>query len=177
MLQSLNAMLAPALMERLVLVINHVLGAEPVAVARLQPHAKRLIQLRMAGWPSLLPAPPRLAFRVTPAGLLEWQGSTDQAVDADLCVSVGAGNPMLLMARAMAGDKPSVDIDGDAQLAADVNWLLENLRWDVAADLERVFGPHLAYPLHRLGSALARGLRSALHGATGLAQGQRPPPS
>ena len=30
MLHSLNAMLAPALMERLVLVINHVLGAEPV---------------------------------------------------------------------------------------------------------------------------------------------------
>ena len=36
MLQSLNALLAPALMERLVLVINHVLGAEPAATQRLR---------------------------------------------------------------------------------------------------------------------------------------------
>ena len=34
MLQSLNALLAPALMERLVLVINHVLGAEHWTRAR-----------------------------------------------------------------------------------------------------------------------------------------------
>jgi ubiquinone biosynthesis accessory factor UbiJ len=90
-------------------------------------------------------------------------------------VRVDASNPMLLMARAMAGDKPSVEIDGDAQLAADVNWLLQNLRWDVAADLDRLFGPTVAYPLHRLGSALARGLRAALQSASGLTERMRPP--
>ena len=42
------------------------------------------------------------------------------------------------VSRAMAGDKPPVSIDGDAQLAGDVNWLLLNLRWDIAADLERL---------------------------------------
>jgi hypothetical protein len=36
---------------------------------------------------------------------------------------------------------PPVDIEGDAQLAGDVNWLMQNLRWDVAADLERLFPP------------------------------------
>jgi ubiquinone biosynthesis protein UbiJ len=175
MLHSLNAMLAPALMERLVLVINHVLGSEPAATQRLQTHAQRLIQLQLQAWPSLLPTPPTLAFRVTPAGMLEWCGGAETAVEADLLVRVEASNPLLLMARAMAGDKPAVAIDGDAQLAADVNWLLQNLRWDVAADLERLFGPTVAYPLHRLGSALARGVRTALQGASGFTQ-RTPPP-
>jgi len=176
MLHSLNAMLAPALMERLVLVVNHVLGAEPTATQRLRSHARSVIELQLQGWPSLLPRPPALAFRVTPAGMLEWCGGSDAAVDADLRVSVDAANPLLLMARAMAGDKPAVTIDGDAQLAGDVNWLLQNLRWDVAADMERLFGPTVAYPMHRLGSALARGLRSALQGASGLAPRTPPPP-
>lgn len=176
MLHSLNAMLAPALMERVVLVVNHVLGAEPAATQRLQPHARRVIELRMSNWPALLPAPPALAFRITPAGMLEWCGDAPEAASSDLRVNVDAANPLLLMARAMAGDKPSVTIDGDAQLAADVNWLLHNLRWDIAADLERLFGPAVAHPMHRLGSALARALRSALQGASARAAGQAPPP-
>ena len=180
MLQSLNALLAPALMERLVLVINHVLQAEPAATQRLRGHAQRVIELQLQGWPSLLPAPPALAFRVTPAGMLEWCGGAAApapgSMSADLSVRIDAANPVLLMARAAAGDKPSVAIDGDAQLAADVNWLLQNLRWDVAADLERLFGPAVAYPLHRLGSALARALRGALQGASNLAPRTPPPP-
>jgi len=175
MLQSLNALLAPALMERLVLVINHVLAAEPAATQRLRAHDQRVIELQMQGWPSLLPAPPVLAFRVTPAGMLEWCGG-DAPAAADLSVRVEASNPLWLMARAMAGDKPAVAIDGDAQLAGDVNWLLQNLRWDIAADLERLFGPAVAYPLHRLGSALAQALRGALQGVSGFTQRTRPPP-
>ena len=176
MLHSLNALLAPALMERLVLVINHVLAAEPAAVSRLQPHQRRTIELRMQDWPSLLPAPPALAFRISPAGLLEWCGDPAAATEADLLVRVDASNPLMLMARAMAGDKPAVAIEGDAQLAADVNWLLQNLRWDIAADMERLLGPTVAYPMHRLGSALARGLRSALQAAPAFPQRTRPPP-
>lgn len=176
MLQSLNALLAPALMERLVLVVNHVLAAEPAATQRLKSHDGRVIELQMQSWPSLLPAPPALAFKVTPAGMLEWCGGAEPASPADLGVRVDASNPLLLMARAMAGDKPTVSIDGDAQLAGDVNWLLQNLRWDIAADMERIFGPTVAYPLHRLGSALARALRAALQGASGLTQQTRPPP-
>ena len=58
----------------------------------------------------------------------------------DLAVQVDASNPALLLARMVGGEAPAVQIDGDAQLAGDVNWLLLNLRWDVAADLERL-GP------------------------------------
>jgi ubiquinone biosynthesis accessory factor UbiJ len=165
MLHTLQAMLAPALSERLTLVINHVLNAEAVATARLRPHAGRTLALRLRGWPALLPAPPLLAWRITPAGLLEWCGSdgvADAGAPADLAVQLDAPNPALLLAKALAGEMPPVQIDGDAQLAGDVNWLLQNLRWDVAADLERVFGPTLAAPLHRVGRALAAALRKAI---------------
>jgi ubiquinone biosynthesis accessory factor UbiJ len=176
MMHSLNAMLAPAVMERLVLVVNHVLAAEPAAIERLKPHAKQVIRLRMKGWPALLPEPPLLAFRVTPAGLLEWCGGDGGTPDTvDLQVGIDTSNPIALMALALAQQMPAVDIDGDAALAADVNWLLQNMRWDIAANLERMFGPAIAYPLQRLGSALARALRSATQAAAGAAERMRSP--
>ncbi len=169
MLHSLQDLLAPALAERLTLVINHVIGGEEVATERLRPHAGRTLSLALNNWPRLLPAPPALAWRVTPAGLLEWCGL--QGVPApDLAVQVDAGNPALLVARALAGTPPPVQIDGDAQLAGDVNWLLLNLRWDVAADLERLFGPVVAQQVHKLGSAVAAALRLALKSAGELGE-------
>ena len=68
---ALHEMLAPAAIERLTLLINHVLGREPVAMERLKPHAGRVLLLQAEGWPAFLPPWPVLAFRVTPAGLLE----------------------------------------------------------------------------------------------------------
>lgn len=173
MLHSLQGLLAPALAERLTLVINHVIGSETAATERLRPHAGRTLALALNGWPRLLPAPPALAWRVTPAGLLEWCGLQGVAVP-DLAVQVDAGNPALLVAHALAGTPPQVQIDGDAQLAGDVNWLLLNLRWDVAADLERLFGPVVAQQVHKLGSAVAAALRLALKAAAELGERLRP---
>jgi ubiquinone biosynthesis protein UbiJ len=172
MLRALPNLLAPAVMTRLVLVVNHVLAAEPAAVERLRPHVGRRIELQPQGWPSLLPAPPRLSFRVTPAGLIEWDGLPPSSAagrsDAELTVRFDASNPARLMADALAGATPAVDIDGDARLATEVHWLLQNLRWDVEGDLERLLGPTVAQPLTRLGGALARGLRAALRGVASL---------
>ena len=169
MLHSLNALLAPALAERLTLLINHVLSSETVATDRLRAHSGATLALVLADWPSLLPAPPLLAWRITPAGLLDWCGAASPAIP-DLAVRLDAGNPALLLARALAGEAPAVQIDGNAMLAADVNWLLQNLRWDVAGDLERLFGPQLALPLHQLGRMLAAGVRGALKGAAALGE-------
>ena len=163
MLQNLNALLAPALMDRLVLVVNHVLSAEPQAVQRLLPHRDRVLRLDLLQWPRLLPAPPPLAFRVTPAGLVEW---CREPVDADLRVRLEAGNPAALAFKLIGGEMPALTVEGDAQLAADVDWLLKNLRWDVADDLDRMFGPAVAHQLHRLGSGLAQALRAAMQGAS-----------
>jgi ubiquinone biosynthesis protein UbiJ len=168
MLHALQSLLAPAAMRRTTLVLNHVLSSEPVATERLRPHAGRRIELQPQAWPALLPPLPRLAFAVTPAGLLDWDAE-GSGLPADLTVRFDASNPAGLAARALSGQTPAVEVDGDAQLAADVNWLLQNLRWDVEADLERVIGPAAAHQLASLGSSLARALRAAAQGAAGFA--------
>jgi ubiquinone biosynthesis protein UbiJ len=159
MLQNLQALLVPAVIERLVLVVNHVLSAEPVATARLVPHQGRLIALELQQWPALLPTPPALKFRVTPAGLLEWCGLNDET-PPDLSVQLSAANPAALFVRTLAGEPPPLHVAGHAALASDIQWLVDNLRWDVEADLERAFGPVVAHQLARIGSSLAAGLRS-----------------
>ena len=158
MLQNLNALWAPALMDRLVLVVNHVLAAEPAAVQRLMPHRGRVLRLDLLQLPRLLPAPPPLAFVITPAGLVEW---CREPADADLRVRLDAANPAALAFQAVTGNMPPLVIEGDAQLATDVDWLLKNLRWDVADDLEKRFGSTVAQQLHRLGAGLARAMRGA----------------
>ena len=161
MLHTLDRLFTPALMNRLTLALNHVLASEAVATGRLLPHAGRRVRVELLNWPPLLPPAPSLAFELTPAGLLEWCGIEPPA-GADLSLRIDAANPALLMARLAAGERPAVSIDGDAALATDVDWLVQNLRWDVAADLEAVIGPVAAEQVHRLGVALARGLRAAL---------------
>lgn len=169
MIQALHALLAPALMERLVLLVNHVVSAEPVAVERLRPHAGRVLRVELDGWPRMLPAPPVLAFCITPAGLVEWRA--DAPPTADLRLTVQASNPAALALQAMAGQQLAMAIEGDAQFAADVDWLTKNLRWDPAADLEPLVGPALAHEITRFGSMLVRGLRQAMQGAGAAASG------
>jgi ubiquinone biosynthesis protein UbiJ len=173
MLEALHALVAPAAVERLTLLINHVLSSEAVAMQRLRPHAGRCIGLQLRGWPALLPAPPALSFRVTPAGLLEWCGEAPPA-QQELRVDIDASNPALLGLRWLTGTPPAMDIQGDAAFAADVHWLADHLRWDVAADLERLFGPIVARELERGGQLLAAGLRRVVQAGGDLAARLRP---
>lgn len=160
MLTSIQALVGPAVLQRLTLLLNHVLSAEPVATQRLCQHAGRCLQVELTDWPARLPALPGLVFRVTPAGLLEWCGDeAPGAAAADLLLRIDAANPALLLARLAAGERPTVEVQGDAQCAADVHWLVDNLRWDIEGDLARWLGPLPARQLARLGAALAAGLR------------------
>jgi len=173
MLHTLQSLLAPTVMERVTLAANHVLGAEPVAVARLRPYAGQSFELALTGWPALLPPPPPLAFRITPAGLLEWCGLQPPA-QPGLRLRVDAANPAALLARALAGETPDMAVDGDAALAADLHWLVQNVRWDLEADLERLFGPMAAQPLAVLARMMARALRAAVQGAGSLLRTRSP---
>ena len=175
MLHTFQQLVGTALMERLVLALNHVLGAELAAVRRLQVHAGRSIRLHLTGWPSLLPPLPELTFLITPAGLLEWC-SAGLGRDADLSVTLDASNPARLMAQGLAGKRPPVDIAGDSQLATDVSWLIDNLRWDIEDDLARVVGPVAARELSRVGRVLAAGLRDAVASLSALAARARGEP-
>ena len=168
MFHTLNTLLGHAVIERMTLLVNHVLGAEPVATERMRVHTGRSMQLQFVGWPSLLPPLPATAFRITPAGLVEWCGAEAPA-DPDLRVSIDASNPAAAMAQALTGTRPKVDVAGDATFAADLNWLFDNLRWDVQDDLARVVGQAPAREIARIASGVAAGLRDAVRTLSGLA--------
>jgi len=172
MFNGLNLMLGNAMIERATLLVNHVLGSEAVAMERLRGHAGRCIQLQFGGWPSMLPPLPNTAFRVTPAGLVEWCGA-DVPPDADLRVTVDASNPALAMAQALTGERPKVDVAGDAAFATDLNWLFDNLRWDVQDDLARLVGQAPAREIARVAGGIAAGMREAVRAFGGLVAPRR----
>ncbi len=146
--------LAPAsreLRHRLVLLLNHVLGQEAEAMARLKRQRGRVLEIT---WRDLA-----LRLAVTPAGLLD-QAPADAR--PDLTLALIQDSPLELARSALRGDKPDVRIAGDVQLAAEVNWLADHLRWDLEEDLSRLMGDA---PAH----ALATGLRQALSALKGFA--------
>ncbi len=172
MFNTLQSLLGAATMERVTLFLNHVLSAEPAALQRLQAHAGRSVQLELRGWPGVLPALPPTTFRVSAAGLLEW-GEGDAPEPPDLRVGIDASNPALAAMQALSGERPRVDVSGDAAFAADLNWLFDNLRWDVQDDLARVLGPLPAREMARLGGGIKAGLREAVRAFDGLVQRKR----
>ena len=69
-------------------------------------------------------------------------------------------SPFALAQAALRGDKPAVRIAGDVQLAAEVQWLVDHVRWDLEEDLSRLIGDA---PAHAVGSGarkMAEGLRA-----------------
>nr|WP_316643935.1 SCP2 sterol-binding domain-containing protein [uncultured Roseateles sp.] len=147
------SLLAPAAQDRLTLLLNHVLGREPIAMARLKPHQGASVLVELKGWPALLPAPPALALQITPAGLLERLDAVP--AEPSLRVQLDASNPAAMALGALTGVQPKVEIQGDAALATDMNWLMQNLRWDIEDDLAKVLGPAPAHELGRWGRAIA----------------------
>lgn len=174
MFNELRDALAPAVMERLTLLLNHVLSREPAATQRLQAHAGAVLQGIPQAWPSLLPTPPQAMFRITPAGLLEWVAQAPPQAP-NLRVLVDAANPAALALSVLSGKVPSVHVEGDSRLAADIDWLVANLRWDLADDLQALFGPAVAQVLSGLGAGLRAGLDSAMRRGSDLrARWRRP---
>ena len=53
-------------------------------------------------------------------------------------------------------------IDGDVQFAGDIQWLADNLRWDVEDDLARLIGDVPAHTLANLAGSAAQALRGFL---------------
>lgn len=168
MIPELRALLTPAVMERVTLLLNHVLGREPAATARLQPHAGALIEVVPDRWPSLLPRPPEAVFRITPAGLLEW--SDAGAVGAPgLRVVFDAANPAALALQLARGRVPTAHVEGDSRLAGDIDWLIANVRWDIADDLESTFGPTVSRALSSVGEAARGAFQMARQGTQDIA--------
>lgn len=152
---------AAAAIERLVLSVNHLLAGEPRAAQRLVSHAGRTVRVEVRDLPSLLPPPPELAFCITRAGMFEWLERPETVPAVDLTIRIDGSNPARAALAWIGGKPPAADIEGDSALAADIHWLSENLRWDLADDLERAVGPLAAREITRVGTAAAQALRRA----------------
>ena len=136
------AWLIHELQHRVVLLLNHVLQQEPEAMARLKRQSGRLVE---AHWRQF-----SMRLQATPAGLLDL-GPATQA--PDLVLTLADESPFALAQAALRGDKPAVRIAGDVQLAAEVQWLVDHVRWDLEEDLARLLGDA---PAHAIGQVLRR---------------------
>jgi ubiquinone biosynthesis protein UbiJ len=151
--------LVEEMQRRLVLLLNHVLQQEPEAQARLKRQAGRLVEAHWRHFSVRLVA--------TPAGLLDL-GAAAQA--ADLTLTVSEESPWALAQSALRGEKPAVRIAGDVQLAAEVQWLVDHVRWDLEEDLARIVGDA---PAHAMGS-MARRMADAVRQFAGRGPGASP---
>ena len=167
----------PFLEERITLVANHLLASEAVATERMRRHVGRSVAVQLdVRLPFRSPgsAAPTLRWQVTPAGLLDLLA--DDALSAEgLTVTVDLLEPLSVVKRALTGQRPAMSIQGDADFASDVAWLIDNLGWDVEDDLARILGgpqAHVAVKwLWRVQTAL-RGLVGVARERAGWAGGQ-----
>lgn len=136
------AWLVHDLQRRLVLLLNHVLQQEAEAMARLKRQSGRVVE---AHWRQFT-----VRLQATPAGLLDLAPVTQIA---DLQLTLAEESPFTLAQAALRGEKPPVRISGDVQLAAEVQWLVDHVRWDLEEDFARLFGDA---PAHAIGTTLRR---------------------
>ena len=141
-------------LNRVVLFLNHVISREPEAQSRLARQKGRCIQLQ---WQDKL-----IQLSPTPAGLLERVNSPT----TDLKLTLTDTSPIAMAAAVLKGDKPAVHVEGDVQLAAEVNWLIDHVRWDITEDLSYWLGDAAAHTLVSMGKQAVQALQQFARKAT-----------
>jgi ubiquinone biosynthesis accessory factor UbiJ len=123
-------------------VLNRLLGSEAWARKRLAPFAGETVELRA-------PPLPTLRLRILEGGTVE-AGSGEPGLSMRI-------KPELLVGLARGEDHAmrSVDVEGNAKLAAEVLVLARHLRWDAEEDLSRLVGDVAAHRLAGMGRAFA----------------------
>ncbi len=139
--------------HRVVLFLNHVLQQEPEAQQRLVRQKDRVVQFE---WRFVT-----VKLVATPAGLLDLAPET---ATPELTLTVTETSPLGLAQATLRGEKPGVRIVGDVQLAAEVNWLADHVRWDVEDDLARLIGDVPAHTIATGARRVAAALRQFVGG-------------
>jgi ubiquinone biosynthesis protein UbiJ len=158
-LQNFNIPLSPPawavdeMHRRTVLLLNHVLMQEPQAMERLARQKGRVILMQ---WRTFT-----FHLLITPAGLLDL---ADAQAKSDLTLLIADDNPIAIVQALMQGGKPAVRIEGDVQLAAEVNWLVDHVRWDIEEDLARLMGDAPAHGLVLAAKTMAKALQQFVGG-------------
>jgi len=137
------------LQNRIVLFLNHVLMQEKAAQDRLRRQKGKPVKMQWGEF--------HLTLTPTAAGLLERAAPDAQP---ELRVTLNQTSPLALAQTVLSGDKPGVDIQGDVQLAAEVAWLVDNVRWDPEEDLSRFVGDAPAHTLTRFARSAAQAVKS-----------------
>ena len=159
LVDALGARLAPPpwavheAQHRLVLLLNHVLMQEPQAMDRLRRQAGRIVEARWRVF--------SIRLLATPAGLLDL---ASPAAAPDLTLTLTDESPLKLAQAALRGEKPAVRIAGDVQFAAEVNWLVDHVRWDLEEDLARLVGDAPAHTVAQVARGMADALRRFVPG-------------
>jgi ubiquinone biosynthesis protein UbiJ len=133
-----------------VFALNHLINAEAWARDALKPFAGKCVEFRARPLPDL-------RLRILDSGSVE---NVVQDGDANLVVTV---KPGALPAFAFGKDAllREIDIEGNAELAATVQQLFRNLRWDLEEDLSKFVGDTVAHRMVEGGTRLAAWNRQA----------------
>ncbi|HCU52925.1 MAG TPA: hypothetical protein DIC36_01110 [Gammaproteobacteria bacterium] len=129
--------------------LNHLLGQADWARARLLSFSGRDARLAMPPW--------QLDFRIRADGFVE---STTAGSQPDVMMTLPADTPL----RALQGMEKMIEgahVEGNAQFATELSFVLRRLRWDAEEDLSRVFGDIAAHRIARGAEALAGWQRNA----------------
>ena len=146
--------------QRIVLFLNHVLMQEAQAMQRLMRQKGRVASVQWRVY--------SMSLVITPAGLFNL---AKEGALPDLRLEVTETSPFALAQTALRGDKPSIRIEGDVQLAAEINWLVDHVRWDVEEDLARVIGDAPAHTVVQVAGRGAQALRQFVGTTRGAAAG------
>jgi ubiquinone biosynthesis accessory factor UbiJ len=133
--------------QKIVLLLNHILQNEAEAMARLKRQNGQRVHF---SWRSF-----KLNLKATPVGLVDLDEAT---ASPSLSLTLTQAGLPEIAASLAAKQTPPMRIEGDVQLAAEVAWLTQHVKWDVEDDLARIIGN---VPAHTLGQA-ARAFAAAL---------------
>lgn len=121
--------------QALLAALNHLLGDAAWARARLSAHAGRHVRCELP--------PFHFTLAIGPDGHFT---SASHDVPPDVTVQLPAASPFLLlqgMDTLMAG----IHVEGNAEFATELSFVLRHLHWDVEEDLSRLLGD---IPAHRI---------------------------
>ena len=126
----------PTFESPLAAALNRLLRTEPWARERLLQFASETLELRAAPLP-------RLRFTVARDGCL---GAAAPDAEPSLVVTI---RPEALAGAVRGGDHllRSIDVAGNAKFAAEVMFLIRNLRWDVEEEFAKFVGDAAAHRL------------------------------
>jgi ubiquinone biosynthesis accessory factor UbiJ len=140
--------------NKLVLCINHVLLQEAAAQDRLRHQQGKVIRMT---WDAF-----HCTLKITPAGLFEVSNTLDSSTP-DLVIAIESASALDLVKTLAQGQKPKLSIHGDVQLAAEVAWMKDHVRWDAAEDLSKLMGDVASHGLMQGVERVSQGVQSLLN--------------